>query len=943
MLTVAVAAIIFGCGNDTSNPPDGTTISNSSSVSSESNSTSFLSPSTDDIWAAASSGNLTVVKQYIASGRDINARKENGTTPLNAACVYGRTEVAIALLEAGADADIKNKEGTSALFNAAFFSHPEIVEAILQKGADVNTTDKNGASLPAIMNAPWEAELEGVHRFVFGLVGISFDAEQVRSNRPKIAAMLSEAARKASDNSQTSRPPASEGGISAAVLVNNIYAIEAHIAAGTDLNTVEPSSGATALNLAAVIGNVKAADLLIAAGADLQKKNNEGATPLFNAAFFCHPEITTALLNKGANVNVTDRNGTPILAIMQTDWSTIKPIYAEILTALKIQRDLETIRKTRPQIVRILQDHVQQSPDSTWAEPANSGARIVRMGPGSPVTPGDWATYNCNSAGWRYNQHENTLSPDNIGRLELKWRFPADGSDTKVGVIHATPAVVDGYVYFGTATYGAFYCLSPDGEVVWKYDVGDAGRQAYRKYVETRGLSPQDGVYTSALVTDDSVYFADVSGIMYCLERETGNEIWQVNSKADSFPNAHPANLVMASPILADGKVIFGGGGYEHTQPAADRSYECCSGRGFVIALVPQSGEVVWKYDVGPQPEQFDPPLVMEDEYGKHVFHYGPSTSSVWCTPSWDAETNTVFFGTDTHNAPRKPTEDDHLNYTPHSCAVIAVDAKNGSERWVSQISPGDVWNHSMPAYDTKTKQYKDLSIGDTPKIYTIEIDGAQTPVVGAGCKNGGFYVFHRTTGKLVGHTPVYTGPPSNDPKTDPRMLALPGPIGGLQTGCATDGERVFANGIDRLPHMPLEYLTPNPPTGGRVTAISADTKNEFWRHERPKLEWIGGTKENPGFRNCGDPIASGIAVANGLIFCTTFSSNKLLCINAHTGKLMKDFPVGPVLCGPSVSRGQVYVGTGNTQFSNTPGEAYFPKKYTGELLVFALPNTHKE
>jgi len=785
LLTVTMVTLILGCGSESPNSPHRTAHSNSSSDSSGSDSTDSLPPSAVDIWRAASSGDLVVVKQYITSGRDINARQDGGSTPLNAACVYGRTEVAIALLDAGADADIKNKEGTSALFNAAFFSHPEIVEAILKKGADVNTTDKNGTPLPAIMEAPWEAELEGIHKFVYGLVGVPFDAEQVRSNRPKIAKMLR------------------------------------------------------------------------------------------------------------GSANDTSGNGL--------------------------------------------------TPDSASATPTTSATKTVRMGRMAPVTAGDWATYNCNSAGWRFNQHESILSPENIGQLELKWRFPPQGSDTKVGVIHATPSVVDGYVYFGTSTYGAVYCLSPNGKVVWKYDVGDAGRQAYRKYAETRGLSPQDGVYTSALVTDDSVYFADVAGIMYCLERETGKEVWQVNSKARSFPGAHPANLVMASPIPADGNVVFGGGGYEHAQPAADRNYKCCSGRGFVIALDPQSGDVVWKYDVGPPPEEFDSPLVMEDEYGKHVFHNGPSTSSVWCTPSWDEESNTVFFGTDTHNAPRSPTKNDPRNYTPHSCAVIAVDAKNGAERWVSQISPGDVWNHSMPAYDTKTKRYKDLSIGDTPKVYTIEVDGKQTPVVGAGCKNGGFYVLHRATGKLLAHTPVYTDPPSSNPTTDPRMLALPGPIGGLQTGCATDGERVFTNGIDRLPHAPLDYLKPNPPTGGRVTAISADTKNEFWRHERPKLEWIGGTKEKPGFRNCGDPIASGIAVANGLIFCTTFSSNKLLCINAKTGDLMKDFPLGPVLCGPSVSRGQVYVGTGNTQFSNTPGEAYFPKKFTGELLVFGLPDLNEE
>jgi hypothetical protein len=34
---------------------------------------------------------------------------------------------------------------------------------------------------------------------------------------------------------------------------------------------------------------------------------------------------------------------------------------------------------------------------------------------------------------------------------------------------------------------------------------------------------------------------------------------------------------------------------------------------------------------------------------------------------------------------------------------------------------------------------------------------------------------------------------------------------------------------------------------------------------------------------------------------------------------------------------------TGNTQFSNSPTEAFFPKKYTGELLVFGLSSENDE
>src|SRR5205807_1185757 len=71
--------------------------------------------------------------------------------------------------------------------------------------------------------------------------------------------------------------------------------------------------------------------------------------------------------------------------------------------------------------------------------------------------------------GTRHNPAERAISKGNAGQLEEKWRFPAKGSEELVGVIHATPIVVDGYVYFGTATDPTFYKLTPDGKVRWSY------------------------------------------------------------------------------------------------------------------------------------------------------------------------------------------------------------------------------------------------------------------------------------------------------------------------------------------------------------------------------------------------------------------------------------------------------------------------------------------
>jgi outer membrane protein assembly factor BamB len=566
----------------------------------------------------------------------------------------------------------------------------------------------------------------------------------------------------------------------------------------------------------------------------------------------------------------------------------------------------------------------------------------------------DWPMYNYDVLGSRYNRGEKAIGRDNAGRLEEKWRFPAKGSGQKIGAIHATPVVVDGYVYFGTASATpTFYKLTPDGKVRWSYHNPEFGQrparpEAGRKDEEALAMRLQratDGVvFGSALVNDDTVFFVDLAGWIYALNRATGKERWKLTMRGKEFPGAHPLNLSYASPILAGGKLIVAGGALEQVFAAAP-GYKGCTGRGFVAALEPKTGHVVWKYDVGPKPEPLEPPMTIKDSFGDHIFYYGPATSSVWSTPSFDAESGTVFFGTDANTAPRRPTVADPRLHTRESCAVIALGVGDGKERWVTQINPGDVWTVAMRTYDPKEQRYKDQSIGDTPKVYTIPVEGRPTRVVGVGCKNGGFYVLRADDGRIVAHTPLYTGPPSYplSPPPDRRMLALPSAMGGLQTGCATDGRTIFTNGIDALrtasletpdvSAMPPDILQHGPVSGGRVVALSLDTKAERWRHERPRVASIsiGGPPPGHVFTDAGDGVGSGIAVANGVVFFTAIASGKLVALDAATGELLKEIGLGPVWSGPSVSRGRVYVGTGNTQFLP-------PQKDTGVLLSFGLP-----
>ena len=61
------------------------------------------------------------------------------------------------------------------------------------------------------------------------------------------------------------------------------------------------------------------------------------------------------------------------------------------------------------------------------------------------------------------------------------------------------------------------------------------------------------------------------------------------------FPGKHHANVITGFSHSLPGRGDFLGRSAEHAQPK-DPKYDCCYGRGFVMALNPRNGEIFWKY-----------------------------------------------------------------------------------------------------------------------------------------------------------------------------------------------------------------------------------------------------------------------------------------------------------------------------------------------------------
>ena len=87
--------------------------------------------------------------------------------------------------------------------------------------------------------------------------------------------------------------------------------------------------------------------------------------------------------------------------------------------------------------------------------------------------------------------------------------------------------------------------------------------------------------------------------------------------------------------------------------PAMLPSYECCSGRGSLVALDAATGKQVWKtYTIAEEPH-----IVGKTKAGRPI--WGPSGASIWSAPTLDVERQAIYVGTgDNFSDPPTGTSD---------------------------------------------------------------------------------------------------------------------------------------------------------------------------------------------------------------------------------------------------------------------------------------------
>jgi len=120
---------------------------------------------------------------------------------------------------------------------------------------------------------------------------------------------------------------------------NDIATVKAHLAAGTDVDSIDDWTGKTPLHYAAEYGNLEIAVLLLDAGANVRHVDDDKATALHHAAVGGFVDVTKLLLAHGADINAKDKRAeTPMDGAVFFGHTNITDLLKEYIGITRYER-----------------------------------------------------------------------------------------------------------------------------------------------------------------------------------------------------------------------------------------------------------------------------------------------------------------------------------------------------------------------------------------------------------------------------------------------------------------------------------------------------------------------------------------------------------------------------------------------------------------------------
>ncbi len=326
------------------------------------------------------------------------------------------------------------------------------------------------------------------------------------------------------------------------------------------------------------------------------------------------------------------------------------------------------------------------------------------------VEPQNWLMRMGNYSNWN-NSALKLISRDNVANLKVKFMASlGDPNRPNRATQYFTPLVEDGFMYVGNQwhQYWKFDVRDETPKLVWKYDakVQGGGKSAH-----------------SVALLGNNMYFNTASDTsvprLVALDKNSGEAVFDINTTAaEVLPNQGHS----AAPLAVKDKILIG------------QSNRGENGRGYVAAYTADTGKLLWRFLVVPDPGQpgsetwADPRTIPTGGGG------------IWTEPSYDPETNLAYFGTanPVHMFDPQGRPGDNL-YTD---SIIALDVDTGKLRWYFQTVPNEGWDYDAVAIT---------------QLYDVNINGETRKVLGQTNRNGFYYEIDRTNGQFIRGRPYTT------------------------------------------------------------------------------------------------------------------------------------------------------------------------------------------
>jgi polyvinyl alcohol dehydrogenase (cytochrome) len=507
---------------------------------------------------------------------------------------------------------------------------------------------------------------------------------------------------------------------------------------------------------------------------------------------------------------------------------------------------------------------------------------------GGALADSNWTSAGHDIRNTRYQSTESKIGVDTVGELSVKWAFATEGD------VSATPAVDGAKVYFPDWAGNLYAVDRKTGKKIWSVKIADATGVPFDKARATPVITGDKiivGTQGSILVPGGAP-----GGKMIAYDKNTGAVRWMTTLET------HFASIVTQSATVHDGRVLVGVASMEEAIAGFVPGYPCCSFRGSMLALDVDTGAILWKTYVAPS---------------------GYSGNAVWgSSPAVDVKRGQVYIATGNNYSLPPPVQacvaaagsdidavkaciaaDDHFD------SVVALDVATGAVRWATRALPFDAWTVSCFPFlgdgsNCPQPAGPDYDFGQAPALFRVmSATGPGRELVGAGQKSGQYWALDPDTGAVQWVTAAGPG----------------GTGGGLQWGSAVDGRRIYtanSNSNFKPWTLPDGSITAR----GVWSALDPATGQVLWQKTPPYGD-VGGWGETSG------PVTT----ANGVVFsCSVGPVGYMYALNAATGDVLWSFASGgSCLSGAAISRGEVFWGSGYSNFGNgTPNN----KVYAFEL-----------